>query len=158
MKIRLAKREDIPWIVHHRIEMFRSMGYADEQLRSAIPKIEDFMENDWDDSIKCFLIIENGDTIGGCAVSIYSRLPNPRRVHSAKIAYIHNIFVEQKFRRKGIATALMTEILSYFQKRGIHKFTLHDTEMSSGIYSRFGFSKVKNYYELWIDPINMSTQ
>ncbi|MHA1907656.1 MAG: GNAT family N-acetyltransferase [Candidatus Thorarchaeota archaeon] len=153
MEIRLANRENIPWIVHHRIEMFRSMGYDDKQLKSAKLKIEEFMQNDWDENIKCFLVIENGDVVGGCAVSIYSRLPNPKRVHSAKIAYIHNVFVEPDFRRKGIATALMVEVLSFFQKRGTLKFTLHDTEMSSGIYTKLGFSRVNNYYELWTDSI-----
>ncbi|MHA1959425.1 MAG: GNAT family N-acetyltransferase [Candidatus Thorarchaeota archaeon] len=152
MEVRLAHRADIPWLVHHRIEMFRSMGYDDELLRNVTPIIGGFMENEWDESIKCFLAIEDCDVVGGCAVSVYSRLPNPKRVHCARIAYIHNVFVEPEFRRKGIATALMNEILSYFKKRGIEKFTLHDTDMSSGMYRKLGFTKVENYYELWTDP------
>ncbi|UCE08960.1 MAG: GNAT family N-acetyltransferase [Candidatus Thorarchaeota archaeon] len=151
MKIRLAQKDDIPRIIHHRIEMFRSMGYDDELLRRATPKIQDFMENEWDDSIKCFLATENGEVVGGCAVSVYSRLPNPRKIQCARIAYIHNVFVEPEFRRKGIATALMIEVVSFFTKRGIKKFTLHNTEMSSGLYRRLGFTKVENYYELWTD-------
>ncbi len=152
MKVRLAKREDIPWIVHHRIEMFRSMGYTDDILANARPEIEKFLENDWVGDPRCFLVIEEGTVVGGCAVSIYSRLPNPRKTHGAKIGYIHNLFIEPKYRNRGIATALLLEVFAICKNEGIFKFTLHDTDMSAGIYDRLGFKKVENYYDLWVDP------
>ncbi|MHA2188000.1 MAG: N-acetyltransferase family protein [Candidatus Thorarchaeota archaeon] len=152
MKVRLATREDIPWIVHHRIEMFRSMGYSESLLTKARVGIESFMENEWDESIECYLVIIEEEIVGGCAVSVYSRLPNPRKTHAAKIACIHNVFVEPQFRNQGIATALMTEVLSHCRKKGILKATLHDTDMSSSLYRKLGFTKVKNYYELWMEP------
>jgi GNAT superfamily N-acetyltransferase len=152
MRMKLATREDIPWIVHHRIEMFRSMGYSESLLTKAKAEIESFMENEWDESIECFLVIIEEEVVGGCAVSVYSVLPNPRKTLAAKRACIHNMFVEPQFRNQGIATFLMTEVLSYCRKKGILKATLHDTDMSSGLYKKLGFTKVENYYELWMEP------
>jgi GNAT superfamily N-acetyltransferase len=152
MRVRLATREDIPWVVHHRIEMFRSMGYSESLLTKVKGGIESFMLNEWDESIECLLAIIEEEVVGGCAVSVYSVLPTPRKTHAAKRAYIHNVFVEPVFRNKGIATAPVIEVLSYCQKRGIYKFTLQDTDMSTGIYLRLGFTKVENYYDLWIGP------
>ena len=83
-----------------------------------------------------------------------TRLPNPKRIEESKIGYIHNVFVEPQFRSRGIATALLTEVISICKKEGILKFTLHDTEQSAEIYRRLGFTKVENYYELWIKPSN----
>ena len=152
IEVKLARKEDIPWIVRHRIEMFRSMGYTDDILSNAQPEIEKFLENDWVDGLRCFLVIEEEIVVGGCAVSIYSRLPNPRKTHGAKIGYIHNLFIEPEYRNRGIATALLLEVITFCKNEGIFKFTLHDTAMSAGIYNRLGFKRVENYYDVWVDP------
>ncbi|MFX1483940.1 MAG: GNAT family N-acetyltransferase [Promethearchaeota archaeon] len=151
MHVRRATKLDIPSIVHHRVEMFRSMGYSEDILQDAKPELLSFLQAEWDDSIECYMITENDEVIGGCAVSIFSRLPDPKHLHASKVAYIHNMFVEPEFRHQGKATSLMRDILEQLQKRGVYKVTLHDTELSRGIYRKLGFRKVENYYDLWID-------
>ncbi|MFX1485053.1 MAG: GNAT family N-acetyltransferase [Promethearchaeota archaeon] len=153
IRIRRAKRKDIPWIVHHRIEMFRSMGYASDVLTKGKSGIESFMDKDWDDTIEYFLATIGGNVLGGCAVTVYSVLPNPKRAHTSKIACVHNMFVEPQFRRQGIATALMKHVLSHCRTKGIFKATLHATKMSLDLYRKLGFVKNDDCYELLIKPL-----
>jgi ribosomal protein S18 acetylase RimI-like enzyme len=150
MIVRRATDADIPLIIHHRIEMLQSMGYSESELNKVKLGVENYLRNDWDDSVKCYLVAIEDEVVGGCAVSIYSRLPSPRAPSVSKVGYIHNVFVEPEFRNKGIATELMKRTLTLCRKEGAFMVTLHDTNMSSGIYIRLGFKKVENYYDLWM--------
>ncbi|MHA1948977.1 MAG: GNAT family N-acetyltransferase [Candidatus Thorarchaeota archaeon] len=150
MEVRRASNKEIPFIIHHRIEMLRSMGYSESILRRTRAGVERYLTNDWDESVKCFLAVIEETVVGGCAVSIYQRLPSSRTPNVSRVGYIHNVFVEPQFRKRGIATALMEEMLSLCRKEGAFKVALHDTAMSSGIYRRLGFKKVENYYDLWM--------
>ncbi len=150
MIVRRASYDDIPLIVHHRIEMLRSMGYSESVLNMTKSGVENYLRNDWDESVKCFLVIIEDEVVGGCAFSVYSRLPSPRAPSVSKVSYIHNVFVEPEFRNRGIATELIKRMLTLCCKEGAFKVELHDTSMSSGIYRKLGFKKVENYCDLWM--------
>ncbi len=66
--------------------------------------------------------------------------------------YIYNVAVDREFRCKGVATALINELVTYGKKHSFAFLTLEVRESNlaaRSIYSKFGFIKVgerKNYY------------
>lgn len=66
--------------------------------------------------------------------------------------YIFNVAVNADFRRKGVGTALINELVTYGKKNDLCFITLEVRESNQGaisLYSDFGFIKVgerKNYY------------
>lgn len=70
--------------------------------------------------------------------------------------YIFNVAVSKPFRNRGIASALINELITYSKKNNFSFITLEvrqSNEKARSLYSKFGFIKVgerKNYYS---DPV-----
>ena len=66
--------------------------------------------------------------------------------------YIFNVAVREKYRKKGVATALINELVTYGKKNNFSFITLEVRESNLpaiSLYSKFGFIKAgerKNYY------------
>ena len=66
--------------------------------------------------------------------------------------YIFNVAVREKYRNKGVATALINELVTYGKKNNFSFITLEVRESNLpaiSLYSKFGFIKAgerKNYY------------
>ena len=74
-------------------------------------------------------------------------------VYSGADADIMNVCVDAPFRRRGIARALMTEIIKYLGERGVENVFLEVRRSNAtaiSLYEKLGFIKVgerKRYYE-----------
>ena len=68
--------------------------------------------------------------------------------------YIFNVAVNVKHRKKGVATALVNELVTYGKKNNFYFITLEvreSNEKAKSLYSKFGFVKVgerKDYYSV----------
>ena len=145
-----ANTEHVEWILRHRVEMFRSMGWTESDLSSTKTNTQRYLENEWDtENPEVLLKVDGLNIIGGCAVAYYRVLPDNRNP-SGKCAYILNMFVEPEHRGKGYATELIRHVISSCKQKGVNKLSLHDTEMSRRIYEKEGFVLNNNYYQMFI--------
>ena len=145
-----ANTEHVEWILRHRVEMFRSMGWTESDLSSTKTNTQRYLENEWDtENPEVLLKVDGPNIIGGCAVAYYGVLPDNRNP-SGKCAYILNMFVEPEHRGKGYATELIRHVISSCKQKGVNKLSLHDTEMSRRIYEKEGFVLNNNYYQMFI--------
>jgi GNAT superfamily N-acetyltransferase len=147
LEIRKATKEDIDWIIRHRIGMFYEMDWSDEDLTRTETVVRKFLEESWDNRITCFLAIEETQILGGCAVTLFPILPSsltPTGIHG----YIHNLYVEEEHRRKGIASKLVDHAIRFCKENNASKCWLHSTDMGLSIYLKSGFEKCDNYYGL----------
>jgi GNAT superfamily N-acetyltransferase len=145
IKIRKATMRDADTILHHRIEMVKSMSWTEDMVLATEKATKKFLRQSWDPSIECYLATYAGSVVGGCAVSFCIGYPSGRNP-SGKFAYLFNMYVEPEYRGKGIATLLLKHITQLCREKGVEKMTLHDTKMSKGIYIKEGFVKSENYY------------
>lgn len=145
MKIVRATKDEAEWVVRHRIEMFRSMGWTEEELKMTEPTVREFLASSSARDVDCYLATEDGKIVGGCAVSIQRVLPSYKN-RMGLHAYLHNMYVEPDYRGRGIATALLEFILETYRKRGVDRFELHASEMGRPLYERMGFEKSDTYY------------
>ena len=86
--------------------------------------------------------------------------------HIIDEAHITNVAVMPEFRRKRVASAIITIMIEVSVRKGIHRFTLEvrsSNEAARTLYSSFGFKEAglrKGYYEdngedaviMWRDP------
>ncbi|MFW9850930.1 MAG: GNAT family N-acetyltransferase [Candidatus Thorarchaeota archaeon] len=144
-----ATHEHIEWIVRHRIEMFRSMGWTEEDLLNTEEVTRSFLENEWTDNPEILLDVEADEILGGVAINYSVRLPDNRNP-TGKCAYVMNMYVEEEYRKKGIATKLMEEVLKICRGKSVGKVSLHATDMGERIYTKIGFKKSDNFYEVYL--------
>jgi len=148
--IRTARKNDIDWIVHHRIEMFRSMGRSESELSIVEQYVRNYLAKSWDDNLIGFLAVEHEKIVGGGVISVWHALPTPRNP-TGGIVYLHNVFVEPAYRRRGIASALLQHVIEYARQIGFHKIELERTPMGQHVYERAGFVKTEDHHTLGLD-------
>lgn len=144
-----ATTEHINWIIRHRLEMFRSMGWTDENLVITEKITRKFLERDWTDNPEVLIALVENEVAGGVAINYSLMLPDNRNL-TGKCAYIMNMYVEPEYRNKGIATQLMEKVLDICKEKGVGKISLHATDMGERIYSNLGFEKSDSYYQVYL--------
>lgn len=134
--IRRAKLADVPLLLRYRRAMAEEMDGADQvavnrmiaalepYLRAAIPA------DRWHSWIA---------DPGGCgSLEIVPWVPGmldptPRR------AWIHSVYVEPSFRRRGIGRQLTQSIIAWCRERGYEWIYLHASEQGRPLYKSLGF-------------------
>lgn len=149
-RIRLAGTADIPVLARHRVEMFADMGRlaadgAAEALRAATePVLGDWMAADAFVGWLAEPMSRPGLVVGGAGVQLRPMLPRPGRDGRGLVqgpeAYVVNVFVERAWRRRGVATTLMTHVLGYARERRLRIVTLHASDEGRPLYERLGFA------------------
>ena len=69
---------------------------------------------------------------------MFERLPHPRNL-GGKEGYVLNVFVEPGSRGRGIATAIVRELIGVAGREGVGRLWLHATSGGRGIYEAAGF-------------------
>ena len=100
------------------------------------------LENELNNDTSLFWVAtENNDVIGYIGMSVV-----------IDEGYIFNVAVSETYRKKGVGSALINEIVTYGKKNNLCFITLEVRESNinaQSLYSKFGFIKVgerKNYY------------
>ena len=147
--VRQAEARDIPTLARHRAAMFRDMGQlapAREEglieatasyLRGALPRGE-YLAWIAED------VAELATVLGGAGVQLRPILPRPRPggddLELGPEAIVLNVYVEPQWRRRGVAGALMRELLDALAARGIRRIVLHASAEGRALYERLGFA------------------
>lgn len=150
LQIKEATSDTIEFIIRHRVEMFRTMGWSHEDLETSGYAAKQFLENIWEDNPICHLAYDNNLVIGGYALTLYQTLPSAKNP-SGFVGYIHNLFVEPESRGKGIGSQLIDHAIDECKKLKAGKVELHATDMGTGIYERAGFTKSDNHYAMTLE-------
>lgn len=136
VRIRQATLADLSLLLNYRRAMAEEMDRADERavnrmiralepyLRAAIP------EDRWHSWIA---------EPGGCgSVEIVQWVPG-RLDPTPRRAWIHSVYIEPQFRRRGIGRQLTQTIIRWCRKRGFDWIYLHASDQGRPLYESLGF-------------------
>jgi ribosomal protein S18 acetylase RimI-like enzyme len=121
--------------------MFQAMGFTDvDELEKSNKIAEQYFERTiprnqfigWVATVNDEKIISTGGLV------FDEHPPGPNNT-TGKIAYIMNLSTDIKYRRKGVARAILRTILSYVNQKGIKVVSLHATDMGKRLYQELGF-------------------
>lgn len=150
-KIRLATRADLDVISDHRARMFTDMGELPPE------KLETFRAQS---KATLHSMIEQNQYVGwlasphdeperivaGAGVTLRKVAPHPQKTADGKFeivsgrqAIIQNVYTEPDWRRHGLGTLLMKEIIAWSQKTGIESLVLHASDEGRPLYEKLGF-------------------
>ncbi len=80
-----------------------------------------------------------GDSpVGTASMLEYRRMPRPGRPDS-RWGYVGNMFVHERFRNRGIGSALLTTIIAVADERGYARLVLSPSARARPFYRRAGF-------------------
>jgi GNAT superfamily N-acetyltransferase len=92
---------------------------------------------------KAWVIKDEDQIIASGAVSITSMVPNPDD-SSYYIGYLHSIFTENEFRKRGLAERVVRCILEYCESKNINRLLLNTSEAGRSVYDKIGFKNSDN--------------
>jgi GNAT superfamily N-acetyltransferase len=90
-------------------------------------------------SLRVWLAFDGTLAIGTATMMLLPNLPrlrSPDRTHDGRV---RNVYVDPAYRRRGIAAAMMREVLDEARRENVDRLTLGTSEMARPLYERLGF-------------------
>ncbi|PYO40960.1 MAG: N-acetyltransferase [Gemmatimonadetes bacterium] len=136
-------------LARHRAEMFRDMGELPDDLYGTLVEAATayFARAVPDGSYVAWVAQApegRDEIIGGAGLQLRVLLPRPhprgtRLLHGPQ-GLIMNVFTERPWRRRGVAAALMREVLGWCQASGVESIVLHASGAGRPLYEKLGFT------------------
>ena len=143
MEIRKAKLQDIEQITKYGLILLKQHSDLDPYFTpiESVDKVyQKFLEGCLHSEDKLLLVAEdNGKLMGYAAGEIHTRSPIFK--HSEN-GYINDVFVEEEFRKLGIASKFLTELKDWFKSKNIKHVELSvlaNNEVAKKTWAKFGF-------------------
>jgi GNAT superfamily N-acetyltransferase len=146
-RVRRATKQDADIISWHRARMFQDMGEvpADtfEVLRTkGRARIEEWLERGHYIGWLASPADQAEVIIAGAGVQLQPILPRPlshTTIGEGRQATTVNVFTEPQWRRRGIASLLLKEIIAWSRTARVDRLVLHASDEGRAVYERLGF-------------------
>jgi GNAT superfamily N-acetyltransferase len=146
-RVRRATPRDADIIAWHRARMFEDMGdvsrEAFEILRTkACTKLEQWLQKEKYIGWIATPADQPEIVVAGAGVQLQPILPRPVNVSTigeGRQGTIVNVFTEPRWRRRGIASLLIQEIIIWSRNQQLDRLILHASNEGRSIYEKLGF-------------------
>ncbi|HEY2860934.1 MAG TPA: GNAT family N-acetyltransferase [Terracidiphilus sp.] len=141
-KTRLAAAADAALIATHRRAMFEAMDSGtpeelDEMTRNfepwLAPRLADGRYTGW-------VTTDHDEPIASAGLLILDWPPHPRDPVGTQRGYILNVFVDSRYRRRGLAHQLVQLCMDEARRRNLRITTLHASNEGRPVYEQLGFT------------------
>lgn len=89
----------------------------------------------------------DGTDIGSGDLCIYEEMPSPDNL-TGICAFIMNVYVREPFRNRGVASAIVRQLIAEAESRHAGKIYLETTGSARNLYAHLGFSPMTGYMKL----------
>jgi GNAT superfamily N-acetyltransferase len=146
-RIRRATAQDADIIAWHRARMFQDMGDVAgenfEILRAkARTRLKEWLESGDYVGWLATPADESATVVAGAGVQLQPIIPRPRdrsTISEDRQGTIVNVFTEPEWRRRGIASLLLKEIITWSKNEHLDRLLLHASAEGRSVYERLGF-------------------
>ena len=134
--IRRATVDDIDALTDLRQRFLEEIGCASDAVPDAVRSYlaEALPAGD----LVVFVAETDGRIIATSGAHIFRKPPHARNL-SGKEGFVLNMFTLPEWRRQGIATALMQQIVRFLREQGAECVRLHASDDGLGVYRKLGF-------------------
>jgi len=141
-RIRPATAADAVVVARHRVAMFRDMGIlpAADAERLAAASLRSLSTGLASGEYRGWLVELDGAVVAGAGLVLRALLPRPGHLDGGVDAYVLNVYTEPAHRRRGLARALMEEVLAHCRAAGAARVTLHASDEGRPLYTALGFA------------------
>ncbi len=154
IKIRRVEEPDIPSMTVARLDYLTEMQgeRSLEYLQELHQKLQNFFKLTMSEGSFFALQAEYEGKIVSYGGMILKKIPGDLNQSSYLEGEILNMYTLPEYRRKGISSMLLKQLLNEAKKMGVSKVALHCSKAGEPLYRKFGFSDpLFPYLELIID-------
>ena len=142
--LRRATADDAPLLAEHRGRIWREVGdWNDEPIFAEIPVWTAWMREAVADGTYVAWIAEDasGEAVASGAVLVHVAIPRPG-FPSDREGRVQSVYVVPGERRRGIAHAIMAEIMDFARASMLIRLTLHPSDEARELYTSLGFTEL----------------
>jgi ribosomal protein S18 acetylase RimI-like enzyme len=142
--LRRASPDDAPLLAEHRGRVWREVGDWDEEpIAAQIPIWTAWMRDAVADGTYVAWIAEDAsrEALASGAVLVHVAIPRPG-FPSDREGRVQSVYVMPDARRRGIARAIMAEIMEYAREAMLIRLSLHPSDEARALYLALGFRKL----------------
>jgi GNAT superfamily N-acetyltransferase len=139
IRLRRALPSDAPLIAEMRIRSTRERHLSDADVASFRPVCEERFERGLaSGELRSWLAFDGAQAVGTATLMLVPNLPR-LGIAPGPDARVRNVYVEPAYRGRGIAQAMLREILAEAKELGVDRLTLGASELGRGVYAKLGF-------------------
>jgi GNAT superfamily N-acetyltransferase len=141
IQIRRAVAGDIDALAHLRTEFLREMGELSDDRRPALLEAtRDYLSRTLPaGQFVAFVAESEGRIIATSGLILQQRPPSERNPRGLE-GYVLNMYTLPAYRRQGIATALLAELITFARGAGVGRLLLYARTAGQAIYQSAGFT------------------
>ncbi|OWV80812.1 acetyltransferase [Rhizobium sp. R634] len=146
MDIRMATPDEDEILAGHYLKIWDSYGTPPEHYRpDAAARVLFFLRSGRAERrLASFLAVIDGEIAGSVSCQLHqSPFPEVIREEQRLLGYIWSVYVEDAFRRRGIALALTKAAVGYLKSIGCTTAVIHASDAGEPVYRSVGFEIAK---------------
>ena len=145
MKVRKLGKDDMDLLIKIRMDyLFAEKGvFSDEEVQDIRKKLEEYFTKYLNKGFIAMIAENENEVLATAFMSMVER-PPLIAFSSYLVGTVYNVFTYPQYRGKGIATKVMTELLSEAKLLGVAAVDLMATEKGKPLYEKLGFG-ASNY-------------
>lgn len=142
-----ATKGDIPQLIRLRFAyMEDDFGPLSENEKSCMEKqLPDYFGRKLEKELFAF-VARDGGKIVSVAFLLLIEMPANPNVPSGFCGELLNVFTQGEYRGKGLATALIKNLIAFAREKGLCRLDLSATDAGYGLYEKLGFKEKGNRY------------
>ncbi|MDO8907979.1 MAG: GNAT family N-acetyltransferase [Pseudohongiella sp.] len=138
-----ASETDVDQLIELRIRQLVDEGYQEVvDIRKDLKQY--FSESFESGSLICWVGIANDAIVATAGICFY-QLPPTFSNPSGRIAYITNMYTDDAYRRRGVASHLLNLLIGKAKSLNFASVRLHASTHGKGIYEKAGFTDTDGY-------------
>ena len=140
--LRRATVADAPLLAAHRARVWEEVGeWSAEAMAAQTPVWEDFARRTIAEGTYVAVIAEDaGAAVASGAILVQLAMPRPELPGAERCGRVQSVYVEPRARRRGIARAVMHELLAAARALRLTFLTLHPSDEARSLYASLGFT------------------
>lgn len=148
--IKRASQEDVEKVIANRKAFITDVmnREASEEFMEATTKY--FHNNINSESVLCYIATHEEQIVASVVTTIAQVIPKTYNL-SGKIGYVYNVYTLPNYRRQGLATKLLQEVITEAKNLGIGELYLNATEVGRPVYEKLDFKMLENEMRLMIE-------
>lgn len=148
MDIRQATLDDLDTLIELRLAFSREVGNPNADKTPLAEATREYLARKMPAGEYRVWVAQQDDRIVGVGGLVFLERPPTSRNLSGLEAYITSMFTVPDCRRRGVATALLAEIMAFVRQTNARRTWLRATQAGKPIYDKAGFVSGPSYMEL----------
>lgn len=143
LKYRFADTNDLDLLVQLRLD-FIEADRENEQYDIIKENCYSYFQTSLQNGFCDVILAEAEEIIVGTGVVFYyNSVPSTFNI-TGKNAYVTSMYVKEEYRRKGIATTILRQLIDVANKKDYPIIMLNASEMGKALYRKLGFTEIRN--------------